>query len=109
MSLLGGVGLRALAQINYARARELRTALAAVAGVEALTPRFFNEFAVRLPRDASEVVEALAGRGILAGVPYARLDPGAELDDVLLVCATETTTAEDIAAFADALRTELAA
>ena len=109
MSLLGGVGLKALAQINHARARELRTALAAVPGVEVLTPRFFNEFAIRLPRGASEVVEALAGRGILAGVPYSRLDPGAELDDVLLVCATETTTAEDITAFAAGLRMELAA
>jgi glycine dehydrogenase subunit 1 len=109
MSLLGGVGLKTLAQINHARARELRTALAAVPGVEALTPRFFNEFAIRLPRGVSDVVEALAGRGILAGVPYSRLDPGADLDDVLLVCATETTTAEDIAAFAEALRTELGA
>jgi glycine dehydrogenase subunit 1 len=55
------------------------------------------------------VVESLADRGILAGVPYSRLDPAAGLDDVLLVCATETTTTEDITAFADALGTELAA
>ena len=109
MSLLGGVGLRALAKINHARARELRDALAVLPAVEVLTPRFFNEFAVRLPKGASEVVEALADRGILAGVPYSRLDPAAGLDDVLLVCATETTTAEDITAFAGALRTELAA
>src|SRR5665213_1386719 len=60
MSLLGGVGLKTLAQLNHARARELRAALAAVPGVEVLTPRFFNEFAVRLPRGASDVVEALS-------------------------------------------------
>jgi glycine dehydrogenase subunit 1 len=109
MSLLGGMGLRALAQINHARARELRAALAVLPAVEVLTPRFFNEFAIRLPRGASDVVESLADRGILAGVPYSRLDPAAGLDDVLLVCATETTTTEDITAFADALGTELAA
>jgi glycine dehydrogenase subunit 1 len=75
--------------------------------VSRLTPRFFNEFALRLPRPAEEVVAALAGRDIIAGVPYARLAPGAGLDDVLLVCATETTPDEDIAAFAQALSEEL--
>src|SRR5579863_430124 len=108
MSLLGGTGLAALARINHARAHRLKDALAAVDGVEVLTPRYFNEFAVRLPADAAETVEALARRDILAGVPVGRLDPTAGLDDVLLVCATETTTDDDIAAFAGALSEELA-
>jgi glycine dehydrogenase subunit 1 len=108
MSLLGGEGLRRLAELNHARARALRGALAATPGVEILTPRLFNEFAVRLPRDAASVVEALARRDVLAGVPFSRLDPGAGMDDVLLVCATETTTAQDIAAFARALALEIA-
>ncbi|HEY2481156.1 MAG TPA: aminomethyl-transferring glycine dehydrogenase subunit GcvPA [Caulobacteraceae bacterium] len=107
MSLLGGTGLAALARLNHARAWGLRRALAAVPGAEVLTPRFFNEFAVRLPRPAAEVVEALARRDILAGVPFARLDPDAGMDDVLLVCATETTTNEDIAAFARELTREI--
>jgi glycine dehydrogenase subunit 1 len=55
------------------------------------------------------VVEALARRDVLAGVPFSRLDPEAGLNDVLLVCATETTTAEDIDALAEALTAELAA
>ncbi len=108
MSLLGEVGLRRLAALNHQRARELRDALAAVPGVEILTPRFFNEFAVRLPVNAADLVDSLAGEGIIAGVPYSRLDPKAGLDDVLLVCATETTPPEDIAVFAAALRRELA-
>jgi len=108
MSLLGGVGLRRLAALNHARARSLRDALAVTPGVEVLTPRLFNEFAVRLPRAAADVVETLADRNILAGVPFSRLDPQAGMDDVLLVCATETTTPEDIAAFAHALATEIA-
>jgi len=109
MSLLGGRGLRELALINHARALDLRAALAAIAGVEILTPRLFNEFAVRLPGNAADRVEALVGRGVLAGVPFSRLDPDAGLDDVLLVCATETTTTEDISAFAAALTEEIAA
>jgi glycine dehydrogenase subunit 1 len=103
LSLLGEKGLRQLAALNHAKARELRDALAAVPGVEVLSPRFFNEFAVRLPGPAAAVVEALLKDGVVAGVPFARLDPTAGLDDVLLVAATETTTTQDIAAFAAAL------
>lgn len=103
MSLLGETGLRRLALLNHEKALATRDAVASVPGVEVLTPRFFNEFAVRLPRNAAEVVDALAERGVLAGVPYGRLNPGAGLDDVLLIAATETTTDADIAALADGL------
>ena len=108
MTLLGETGLRRLAEINHARARQLKAALAEVPGVEILTPRFFNEFAIRLPRAAAEVVEALVAKDIIAGVPVSRLDPKAGMDDVLLVCATETTPEADIAAFAAALAKEIA-
>jgi glycine dehydrogenase subunit 1 len=103
LSLLGETGLRNLAALNHSRARELAKALSTVRGVEILSPRFFNEFAVRLPGDATDMVEGLLGDGIVAGVPFSRLDPGAGLDNVLLVAATETTTSADIAAFAQAL------
>jgi glycine dehydrogenase subunit 1 len=96
MSLLGEAGLRQLAAVNHAKARKLARGLAAVPGVEVLTPRFFNEFAVRLPRPAAEVVETLAGRGVIAGVPFLRLAPGAGLDDVLLVAVTELTSDADL-------------
>ncbi|MFZ4606729.1 MAG: aminotransferase class V-fold PLP-dependent enzyme, partial [Caulobacter sp.] len=103
MSLLGEVGLRRLAALNHQTARQLKLALEGVPGVEILTPRFFNEFAVKLDKPAAGVVEALAAKGVLGGVPYSRLDPGAGLDDVLLVAATETVTQDDIAAFKAAL------
>ena len=109
MTLLGGTGLTDLARINHARGRALMAALEGVAGVEILTRRMFNEFAVRLPRSAAEVVESLAARSVLAGVPFSRLDPAAGLDDVLITCATEMTTDEDIAVLAKALSTELCA
>jgi glycine dehydrogenase subunit 1 len=109
LSLLGGKGLRRLAEVNHARARELAKALAAVKGVELLTPRFFNELAVKVPGSASALVEALAEDGILAGVPYTRLDPHAGLDDVLLLAATELTTQDDIAALTGALSKRIGA
>ncbi len=103
MSLLGEVGLRQLAAINHEKARALRDALAAVPGVEILTSRFFNEFAIRVPGRAADLVETLAGHGIIAGVPFSRLDAHAGLDDVLLVAATETTLDIDITFFAKVL------
>jgi glycine dehydrogenase subunit 1 len=102
MTLLGGSGLSALARLNHARARSLRDAVAG-AGLEVLTPRFFNEIAVRTPGPAAALVEELLAEGIIAGVPVSRLAPEAGLDDVLLMAATETTTPEDIAALAAAL------
>ena len=103
LSLLGEVGLRQLAAINHAKARKLRDALAAVKGVEVLTPRFFNEIAVRVPGDAAALVDGLLDDGVVAGVPFGRLDPSAGMDDVLLCAATETTLDADITAFAQAL------
>jgi glycine dehydrogenase subunit 1 len=104
MSLLGEVGLRKLAAINHAKARELHDGLMGVPGVEILTQRFFNEIAIRVPTDAAALVETLAGQDILAGVPVSRLSPKGGMDDVLLVCATETTISSDIAALVAALK-----
>jgi glycine dehydrogenase subunit 1 len=103
MSLLGETGLRQLAAINHAKARQLAAALGTVAGIEILTPRFFNEFAIRVPGNAELLVEALADKGIIAGVPMTRLSPNGGMEDVLLVCATETTTDADIDALTAAL------
>jgi len=109
MSLLGETGLRRLALLNHEKAVATRDALAAVPGVEILTPRFFNEFAVKLPKNAEAVVETMAAHGLLGGVPYSRLNPDAGMDDVLLVAATETTLDTDIKILAGALGKTLSA
>ena len=103
MSLLGETGLRRMALLNHEKALATRDALAAIPGVEILTTRFFNEFAVRLPQPAARVVDGLAAHHILAGVPYSRLAPDAGMDDVLLVAATEMTMDADIKLMAGAL------
>ena len=104
MTLLGGKGMRQLAELNHARAVQLADALGAVKGVEILTPAFFNEFSVKLPANAAQIVDALADKGVLGGVPVSRLAPHAGLDDVLVVAATEANTENDIADFATALQ-----
>ncbi len=105
LALLGEAGLTRLARLNHAAAVMLAERLERVPGVSLANSTFFNEFAVRLPRPAAEVVESLAGKGVLAGVPVSRFYPQNDaLADVLLVAATEMTTAEDIDRLEAALR-----
>ena len=109
MTLLGGNGLAKLARINHANAVKLKGALEGVAGVKVLNDAFFNEFTVKLPKPAAEVVEALAEKGVLGGVPVSRLEPGkADLSDLLLVASSEVNSHEDRAAFVAALKEVLA-
>jgi glycine dehydrogenase subunit 1 len=104
LSLLGEAGFTRLARLNHAHAVQLADTLATVRGVEVVNRTFFNEFTVKLAKPAAPVVEALAAFGVLAGVPVSRLYPDApELASLMLVAATETTTAADIDALARAL------
>jgi glycine dehydrogenase subunit 1 len=105
MALLGEAGFTGLAAVNHAAAVALAERLAEVPGVRLETEQFFNEFTLKLPKPAHDVVEALARKGILGGVPGARLWPGEKtLADRLIVAATEMTSDEDIDAYAVALR-----
>jgi glycine dehydrogenase subunit 1 len=109
MTLLGEAGLRQLAAINHHRARQTATALSAVPGVKLVTGSYFNEFSIELPRDARDIVHALAARHVLGGVSCGRLFPDRpDLANRLIVATTETVTDEDIAAFAAALTEVLA-
>src|SRR5581483_8101876 len=90
LSLLGEEGFTRLARLNHAKAVALADRLAKLPGVELVTSSFFNEFTIKLPKPAAPVVDALAEKGILAGVPASRLlphDPGAR--DLLILAATE--------------------
>ena len=107
LSLLGAKGLQRLAALNHSNAVDLAERLAAIPGVALLNDHFFNEFTIRLPRDAADVVEELVGDGILAGVPVSRLAPKGGFDDLLIVACTEMNDAAERAAFADALKARL--
>jgi glycine dehydrogenase subunit 1 len=108
LGALGPHGLRDVASLGAARAGELESALAAAGAPRTHSGPYLNEFAVRVPA-AREVHSRLIERGILAGLPLARVLPDEpSLADALLVCATEVTTSQEIAAFAAALSDELA-
>ncbi|MEG9883231.1 MAG: aminomethyl-transferring glycine dehydrogenase subunit GcvPA [Hyphomicrobiales bacterium] len=104
MSLLGEKGFRDLARLNHHNACRLTDRLTAVAGVELMTPVFFNELTIKTPKSGAAVVEALAARGILAGVPVSRLEPQAKAFETLITLATtELNTQDDMEACAQGL------
>ncbi len=107
MSLLGADGLERVAAHSMHNTAALITALTAIKGVEAVfSGSGFHEAVLRLPKAVAPVLEALAAQNILGGFDLSRHFP--ELGHALLVCATETRSADDIAAYAAALRAALA-
>ena len=105
LSLLGEEGLVRLAKLNHARALELAEKIAKVPGCKVLNETFFNEITVALPKPASAVVDRLAQKPLLAGVPVARFYPGRpEHANLLLLAATELNESQDIDALVAALK-----
>lgn len=104
MSLLGETGFANLAEINHGEAVAAAELLNELEGVEVVNDTFFNEFTLRLSANATDVVEKLADKGILGGVPVARLLPDAGADNLLLVAVTETCAASDIEKLVSALK-----
>jgi glycine dehydrogenase subunit 1 len=95
LSLLGREGFCEVGRQCMDRASYAWHKLMAIDGVEPLfNRRFFNEFAVRLPKDASAVVGSLVDQGIAAGFPVGRYYK--DMDDVLLLAFTEKRTKEEI-------------
>jgi glycine dehydrogenase subunit 1 len=104
LSLLGEVGFRRLAALNHAAAVRLAGKLHGVRGTRLLNQSFFNEFTLRLPVPAAGLVDELAARGVIAGVPGGRLWPDRpEMADLLIVAATETNTEAEMDRFATLL------
>ncbi|HEX8238463.1 MAG TPA: aminomethyl-transferring glycine dehydrogenase subunit GcvPA [Allosphingosinicella sp.] len=109
MTLLGEKGLRQLAMLNHAKAVAAADRLAKVPGVALVNDSFFNEFTLKLPKEARPAVRAMVDKGVLGGVSLGRLYPeAAGLQNGLVVAVTETVTDEDVEALATALEEVLA-
>ena len=105
LALLGATGLARLASLNHEAAQRTMERLVAIEGVSTPNDGFFNEFTLELPRPAQDVVDQLAERGILGGVPVSRFEPAnGALANLMLVAATEMTMAAEIDALAGALQ-----
>jgi glycine dehydrogenase subunit 1 len=96
MSIYGKQGLRELAEQNLAKAHYLAKQLP----LQFEAP-FFNEFVARTNgRSPDEINASLLGKNIVGGLPLARFYP--ELDNCMLLCATEMNRRKDIEAVAAA-------
>jgi glycine cleavage system P protein (glycine dehydrogenase) subunit 1 len=95
LAAMGKTGLRDCAALNVSRANQLRRRVTAVNGFEAkFSAPAFNEFVVRVPGRAADVLTSLEEKQILGGVDLGRFYP--ELDDCILMTATELTTSTDV-------------
>ena len=107
LSAVGKHGLQQVGRLCAAKACFTREQLLAIPGVEAVDqPGFFNEFVIRLPMDAAEVVGRLVDKGFAAGFPLSRYYPSRSRD--LLIAVTEKRTREEIRGLAAAMETVLA-
>ena len=108
MSILGHEGLQRVASHSHANTMMLLQAAKKISGVkQCFTQAFFHEAVLQLPVPVQPVLEALREQGIQGGVAVGEWYP--ELQDCLLVCATETKTQEDLDQFALALESVIKA
>jgi glycine dehydrogenase subunit 1 len=97
MTVYGKEGLRELAEQNLAKAHYLAGKLK-----PRFSGKFFNEFVARPERGAPDQVNrALLKQKIVGGLPLGRFYP--ELEDSVLLCATEMSRREDMDAVARAM------
>ena len=87
LAAVGPDGLAQAARLSAAHAHYLADRLAELGFMPVSDRPFFNEFLTTCPVDADLLVDALAERGILAGLPT---------HDGILWCATELNTRADI-------------
>ena len=101
MTALGKNGMRGVAQTSLNNARYLQSQLPEGARVWN-AGKTFGEFVIELPKDATEVRDAMLERGILAGLPLGPYYDG--MASRLLVAVTEIRTMAQIDAYAEALK-----
>jgi glycine dehydrogenase subunit 1 len=101
LSAVGPEGLREVAELSLTQARHVAAAVEdAGLGTRRFSAPYFAEVALRVP-DAERRHAVMAAGGVVAGHLLEREYP--ELDDTLLLAATELTSDADVAALVDAL------
>jgi glycine dehydrogenase subunit 1 len=95
LCLLGKEGLIDLARLNYDKAEYAKSILDKIKGVEVKrSSPTFNEFTVKLPKNADEVVSAMYKKGFACGFPLGRFYK--DMDNYLLMSVTEKRTKNEI-------------
>lgn len=108
LSLLGEQGLSRVAAASHQNTRALCDQLTTLPGVKrAFATPIFHEAVIQFDRPVAQVLAAMAEHDVLGGLDLSKDYP--ELGNALLVCATETKTAEDIARYRTVLSEVLSA
>jgi glycine dehydrogenase subunit 1 len=95
LATLGRKGVQEVAQQNLQKAHYAAQQIAALEGFSLpFAAPFFNEFVVKTPQPANQVLSRLLDKQILGGIALDTYYP--EMSDALLVCVTETTRREAI-------------
>ncbi len=99
MALLGPEGLYRVACASHANTISLVEKLTTLDGVEPVFDRpIFHEAVLRIAAPPKDVLRSLAAHNVLGGYDLGQHYP--ELDNCILVCATEARTAEDAERYA---------
>ncbi len=102
LSLMGKEGLREVATQCLQKAAYLRDRLRAISGVTtAFSGPVYNEFVVRTPFPAREILLDLEHEKILGGIPLGQFYPGHDND--VLVAVTELHSREHLDRYAEVL------
>jgi glycine dehydrogenase subunit 1 len=102
MEAMGKKGLREVAEQNAQKAAYAKRKIAEIDGFEvAFSSPTFNEFVVRGPRSASEILVRAREQGVIGGLALSKYYEGR--DNEFLVCVTETSSREQIDSLISAL------
>jgi glycine dehydrogenase subunit 1 len=103
LTIMGGTGLKQVAGACHEQASHFAQQLSAIPGVTLVFGQpFFHEFVIRLNQPVEKVLDSFTKQGIAAGYSLKKDYP--ELGECLLVCVTETKTAEDLIRYENLLR-----
>jgi glycine dehydrogenase subunit 1 len=104
LETMGKKGLREVAEQNLQKANYAKNKIAELDGFDiAFSTPTFNEFVVRGPKNAEEVLaKLLNGNGIIGGLALSKYYPNRENE--FLVCVTETNTKGQIDSLVEGLK-----
>lgn len=102
METMGKKGLQEVAEQNAQKAAYAKSQIAAIEGYSIpFSSPTFNEFVVRGPRPATEILESAREKGVVGGLALSKYYGGHDND--FLVCVTETNSREQIDGLVSAL------
>ncbi len=106
LSLLGKEGLAHVARLCLDKTAYAKERFKAIPNVEVMgSSPTFNEFTVRLPISATDLIGMMIDHGIAPGLPLGRFYP--DMDNYLLVAVTEKRTKHEIGMLAETVEAML--